>query len=154
MLHNEDDSLVFSYTPTYRGFKTFYGYYMGRGDYFDHRNKEAPKGWQEWWGLDWHYDVEGQLNDVYSDFGEYSSRVIANRASDLIQNHNFEAKPLFLYLPFQSVHSANNVEPLEVPTDTLNQFQVSCRPILAIDFVSCELRALAHKEYQNGQEKQ
>ncbi|XP_075257814.1 arylsulfatase B-like isoform X1 [Convolutriloba macropyga] len=112
-----------NYTPTYRGFKSFYGYYMGHNDYFDHRDKEGPPGQREWWGLDWHHDIDHTLTDVYSDFGQYSARVIANRAGQLITEHDFDSKPLFLYLPFQSVHCANLVDPVQVPDDVEHQFQ-------------------------------
>ena len=41
--------------------------------------------------------------------GTYSPQLIGEKAVEIITNHN-QAKPLFLYLPFQSVHA-----PLQVP---------------------------------------
>ena len=38
------------YTPTYRGFDSFYGSYLGKADYWDHSNQE------EFWGLDLHHN--------------------------------------------------------------------------------------------------
>ena len=38
------------FTPTYRGFDSFYGYYLGKADYWDHSNQET------YWGLDLHHN--------------------------------------------------------------------------------------------------
>ena len=44
------------YTPTYRGFDTFYGYYCGKSDYWDHSNVM-----KDFWGLDLHDNEEVTL---------------------------------------------------------------------------------------------
>ena len=83
---------------------------------------EAP---EIWWGLDWHYDYEGTLTNVASDFGEYSTRLFAEHASELIGNYDFNSKPLFLYLPLQSVHNANTgYEFIQAPDETEFKFWV------------------------------
>ena len=40
---------------------------------------------------------------------------------DIIQAHD-PSKPLFLYLPFQAVHSANYIQPLQAPPDDIKKF--------------------------------
>lgn len=81
-------------TPTYRGFDSFLGYYNGAEDYY---TKKVLNG------IDFH-DGEKPLND-----STYSVFIYAERAKTVITNHD-KSKPLFLYLPFQSVHS-----PVQVP---------------------------------------
>ncbi|PVD33638.1 hypothetical protein C0Q70_04896 [Pomacea canaliculata] len=82
------------YTPTYRGFDSFMGYYNAAEDYYTH--KLGP-------GLDLRIDENVDTEDT----GKYSAYFYAARAQQIIAAHN-ASQPLFLYLPFQSVH-----EPLE-----------------------------------------
>ncbi|XP_053373795.1 arylsulfatase B-like [Mercenaria mercenaria] len=88
-------------TPTYRGFDSFFGYYNGAEDYY---TKIVKKG------IDFH-DGEKPLNNT-----EYSAYLYAERAKSVINNHD-KSKPLFLYLPFQSVHS-----PIQVPKRFENMY--------------------------------
>ncbi|XP_022329100.2 arylsulfatase B-like [Crassostrea virginica] len=89
-------------TPTYRGFDSFYGYYNGAEDYYslsvaggkDFRDNKTP------------------VNAT----GEYSTYLYARRAKSIIMEHNV-SQPLYLYLPFQSVH-----EPLQVPDKYSNMY--------------------------------
>lgn len=86
------------YTPTFRGFDSFLGYYNAAEDYYTHN---VGKG----------YDFRKERDVDKHDAGKYSAYVFAQRAQDIIGQHN-KSQPLFLYLPFQSVH-----EPLEVPSE-------------------------------------
>ncbi|XP_045163121.2 arylsulfatase J-like [Mercenaria mercenaria] len=81
-------------TPMYRGFDSFYGYYEGKEDYYT--KVIGP-------GIDFHENKKN-LNDT-----TYSAYLYADRGKMIINNHN-KSKPLFLYIPFQSVHS-----PIQVP---------------------------------------
>ncbi|XP_067670409.1 arylsulfatase B-like [Haliotis asinina] len=83
-------------TPTYRGFDTFLGYYVATEDYFTH----SDGGY-----LDFRDNTLPARN--YS--GEYSANAFAQRAVDIIHRHNV-SQPLFMYLPYQSVHG-----PIAVP---------------------------------------
>ncbi|XP_046380029.1 arylsulfatase B-like isoform X2 [Haliotis rufescens] len=83
-------------TPTYRGFDTFFGYYNGAEDYFNHTVEKY---------LDYRDNQLPARN--YS--GEYSAFTFAQRAVDIIHRHNV-SQPLFMYLPYQNVHG-----PIEVP---------------------------------------
>ncbi|XP_064601569.1 arylsulfatase B-like [Liolophura sinensis] len=84
------------YVPTFRGFDSFLGYYLGAEDYYIHTRDAG-------------YDL--RLDDKVYTFpnGTYSTYVFGQRAVDVINGHD-PATPLFLYLPFQAVH-----EPLQVP---------------------------------------
>lgn len=41
---------------------------------------------------------------------------------DIIQSHE-SSKPLYLYLPYQAVHSANRIQPLQAPGDLIKKFK-------------------------------
>jgi len=47
--------------------------------------------------------------------------LFTEKAVDIIQNHD-PSKPLFLYLPYQAVHSANYIQPLQAPPDEIKKF--------------------------------
>ena len=81
-------------TPTFRGFDSFLGYYNGAEDYY---TKVVQKY------TDFRFNTEPINNTIYSPY------IYGDRASQIIQDHD-KSKPLFLYLPFQSVHS-----PIQVP---------------------------------------
>ena len=86
------------YLPTARGFDTFTGYLSGNNYYYSKRNP---------------------VNPVFTDFLEanttcyspyvrenmhnYSTHFYGHRAIQIINEHD-QARPLFLYLPFQAVH--------------------------------------------------
>ncbi|XP_025085303.1 arylsulfatase B-like [Pomacea canaliculata] len=84
------------YTPTYRGFDSFYGYYNSDEDYYIHVNEN---------GLDFRFNEELNLKDT----GVYSTLAYSRRAQDILDTHSL-SQPLFLYLGFQAVHF-----PLQVP---------------------------------------
>ncbi|UUO06476.1 arylsulfatase [Blastopirellula sp. J2-11] len=83
-----------AYLPTARGFDHQYGHYNGALDYFTH-DRDG--------GHDWHKD-----DHVNRDEG-YATHLIAQEAVRVIQDRD-KKKPLFLYVPFNAVHS-----PLQVP---------------------------------------
>ncbi|ESO91396.1 hypothetical protein LOTGIDRAFT_182669 [Lottia gigantea] len=83
-------------TPTYKGFDTFFGYYNGAEDYFQHTMGPF-------------YDLRDNEKIAWDQKGKYSAQFFADRASDIIKQHDTQ-KPLFMYLPFQNVHA-----PIQVP---------------------------------------
>nr|XP_022327230.1 arylsulfatase B-like [Crassostrea virginica] len=87
------------YLPTNRGFDSHFGYLTGAEDYFTH-----ARCFEKMCGTDLR-DNMGPANYT----GVYSAHLFARKASEVVKNHNTD-KPLFLYLPFQSVHA-----PLQVP---------------------------------------
>lgn len=82
-----------AYLPTARGFDHQYGHYNGQIDY----NTHIRDG-----GFDWHRD-----DKVNRDEG-YSTHLIAREAVTRISERD-KNKPLFLYVPFNAVHSPHQV---------------------------------------------
>lgn len=82
------------YLPLARGFEHHYGHYFGAIDYFTHiRGKD----------LDWYRDGQPSKEEGYSTYllRDEACRTIERQPKD---------KPLFLYVPFNAVHT-----PLEAP---------------------------------------
>ncbi|XP_066922227.1 arylsulfatase B-like isoform X2 [Clytia hemisphaerica] len=102
------------YTPTYRGFDTFYGYYNGAEDYYYHNVSDMH--FPQYSGLDLRKDSNGQSQPVWTQSGNYSSFVFAEEAVNVISSQSKE-QPLFLYLPFQNVHF-----PFEAPQEWIDKF--------------------------------
>lgn len=101
-------------TPTRRGFDSFYGYYNGHETYYskrthgfyDFRLDVPAEG-----GSGVHEDILWSANETYS------TELYGKRAANIIQEHD-QSKPLFLYLPMQSVHNPN-----EVPDSYYNLYE-------------------------------
>lgn len=89
------------YLPTKRGFDHQYGHYNGALDYFTHERDG---------GFDWH------KNDTVNRDEGYSTELIGKEAARLIRERD-KAKPLFLYVPFNGVHS-----PFQVPDRYLSLY--------------------------------
>lgn len=83
-----------AYRPTARGFDRQYGHYYGAIDYFTH----TGAGDRDWYRDDEPLAEEG-----------YSTELIAAEACRIIAGRD-ASKPLFLYVPFNGVHS-----PFQVP---------------------------------------
>jgi arylsulfatase A-like enzyme len=81
------------YRPTQRGFDHQYGLWFGAIDYFTHKRDGQ---------LDWHRD-----DQPCEDQG-YSTNLLAQEACRRIREKQ-QNKPLFLYLPFNAVHSPHQV---------------------------------------------
>jgi arylsulfatase B len=91
--------------PTNRGFDHHYGFMCGGSNYFSH--EEGRYGGYDFWD-----DEEVSL----ADNGTYSTTLIQQRAVEVISTHD-DSKPLFMYIPFQAVHS-----PLQVPDVYRNMY--------------------------------
>lgn len=100
------------YTPTYRGFDSHFGYWGGKEDYYDHTQQMG-----EMWGLDFHHNMQSITDMV----GQYSTELFADEAAKIILKHN-ASKPLFLYVAYQAVHSANSYDTLQAPPKYVKRF--------------------------------
>ncbi len=90
------------YLPTARGFDHQYGFYNGALDYFTHLRDG---------GLDWH------RNDQPAREEGYTTDLLADESVRLIEKHDL-SRPLFLYVPFNAVHS-----PLQAPESYLAKYK-------------------------------
>ena len=90
-----------AYRPTKRGFDHQYGHYFGALDYFTH----VRDGKHDWYRDDVELKEEG-----------YSTHLIAKEACRLIEAQEND-NPLFLYVPFNGVHS-----PMQVPDAYLEPY--------------------------------
>jgi len=90
------------YLPTSRGFDHQYGHYNGALDYFTHIRDG---------GLDWH------RNDQPLREEGYTTNLLADESVRLIEQHD-TSRPLFLYVPFNAVHS-----PFQAPQNYIDMFE-------------------------------
>jgi arylsulfatase A-like enzyme len=90
-----------AYRPTSRGFDHQHGHYFGAIDYYAH----LRDGSHDWYHDDQELKEEG-----------YSTHLIAKEACRLIESKD-KSKPLFLYVPFNGVHS-----PLQTPESYLEPY--------------------------------
>jgi arylsulfatase A-like enzyme len=90
-----------AYQPLARGFDHHYGHYFGAIDYYTHLRDGD---------LDWYRDGV-RLNEE-----GYSTHLLAKEACRIIDEKD-KAKPLFLYVPFNGVHS-----PMQVPESYLEPY--------------------------------
>jgi len=90
------------YLPTARGFDHQYGHYNGALDYFTHIRDG---------GLDWH------RNDQPLQEEGYATDLIANESIRIITRHDI-SRPLFLYVPFNAVHS-----PFQAPQNYIDMYK-------------------------------
>lgn len=107
------------YTPTYRGFDSFFGYWNGAIDYYDYTNYEATNipGIFAMWGLDIHNNTEG----VKGLQGNYSMDVFTKEAVKVIERHN-TSQPLFLYFASHACHTGNKYQPLQATPERVARF--------------------------------
>lgn len=102
-------------TPSFRGFDTFYGYYHGAEDYFNH----TACGWGQFPAENFEsskvpcYDLHrhsrprcgaGCSTEPWKDHGKYSTNLFGAEAVKIITAHDPDV-PLFFYLPWQGVHA-------------------------------------------------
>ena len=125
------------YTPTYRGFDSFYGYYDAFEDYFTHRaSREISVSISDDIDVDGKGpffkgkgNIDNEIDAVYEglDFrkntqpvidenGTYSTYLFTNAIEEIIREHDSDKGPFFIYAAYQSVHA-----PLEAPKEFLDR---------------------------------
>ncbi|XP_049543206.1 arylsulfatase B-like [Anopheles darlingi] len=99
------------YTPLQRGFDSHTGFWTGHQHANDHTAVEHGH-----WGLDMRrgYDVAYDLH------GQYTTHVLGEEGVRIIGRHN-TSQPLFLYVAYGAVHSANPYDFLPAPDETVDE---------------------------------
>lgn len=106
------------YTPTSRGFDTFFGYYLGGEDHYLKNvrvpltQENIPLSDDTRYGYDFHNNREPD----FSVNGTYDTYAYADYVENLLYSRNPD-DPMFLYLAFQSVHT-----PFQVPENYSEPF--------------------------------
>ncbi|KAF8791977.1 Arylsulfatase B like protein [Argiope bruennichi] len=107
------------YTPTYRGFDTFFGYWNGLIDYYDHTYQEFNASFgQPYFGLDLH---DG-MDTVKSEQGKYATHFFTEKAEEVIKKHD-TSKPLFMYFAQLAAHAGNGYQRMQAPPDVVEHFK-------------------------------
>lgn len=109
-------SYRYEYTPTRRGFDSFYGFYYGHEDYYTHMLHHTQDGKQVS-GL----DLWNGTDPAHDAMGVYGTELFTNKAVRLIENLD-KSKPQFLYLSHQAPHSGNYDEPLQAQKNNMDKF--------------------------------
>ncbi|KAK8754965.1 hypothetical protein V5799_002336 [Amblyomma americanum] len=103
----------FNYTPTYRGFDSFYGFHNGPNDYYHGILENEGRRGLDFWNGTHPLPLEQRI---------YSTTLFKDRAKSIITNRN-TSKPLFLYLAHQAAHSAYEPELLQAPEENVKKFR-------------------------------
>ncbi|CAL4075723.1 unnamed protein product, partial [Meganyctiphanes norvegica] len=98
-----------AYTPLQRGFDTFYGFYTGRVEYYNHTSCDLH--------IMHGYDFRDQEKVDLGANGTYSEELFTQRALEVINSQEEKNQPMFLYLPYQNVHG-----PFQVPNKFYNMY--------------------------------
>ncbi|XP_049269843.1 arylsulfatase B isoform X2 [Rhipicephalus sanguineus] len=109
-------SYRYEYTPTRRGFDSFYGFYYGHEDYYTHMLHHSQGGKQAS-GL----DLWDGTNPARDAMGVYGTELFTKKAVHLIENLD-KSKPQFLYLSHQAPHSGNYDDPLQAQKKNVRKF--------------------------------
>ena len=114
---------TWEYTPTYRGFDTFYGFYNAEEDHFTHEaasvlfpDPDSPGKMHRTRGL----DLRSNKEAVTTEKGTYSTNLYTRVIQDAITSYTEDQKPFFIYGAYQAPH-----DPLQVPEKYLE----NCRGI-------------------------
>lgn len=121
------------YTPTYRGFDSFYGYYNGLIDYF---NYTFIEGGLPTPGYDFRKNEETYYGMKH---GSYVTDLFNDEAVNIIKNHD-DKNPLFLMLNSLAPHSGNEYQLLQAPQKDIEKFAYikdKDRGVLAGSKVNC-----------------
>jgi arylsulfatase A-like enzyme len=122
-------------TPSFRGFQSFYGFYLGSQDYFSHSYASGMM-------YDMHHDASEFCGEgcsrLVDERGNYSTTVFTREAVRIVEQHDPTQGPLFLYLAHEAVHypdevPSHYVDPYRARTEWTNQRQTYAGMLSAVD---------------------
>ena len=102
-----------AYTPLYRGFDDFLGFYLGGQDYNTHLKEDGFDLREDYWDKDGKF-VDNIRRDLS---GRYSAEIYTERTIELLHKVKRQEKPFFIYLAYQNVHA-----PYMVPQRYIDQY--------------------------------
>lgn len=104
------------YTPTMRGFNSFFGYFGGYIDYWDYSlimlDKNYSRGYDMRRNLTVNYDIPK---------GVYATDLFTSEAVKTINEHDY-TKPLFMMLSHLAPHAGNQDFPMQAPQSEIDKF--------------------------------
>ncbi len=122
-------------TPTFRGFETFLGYYTAcTSDYWYHGAPGGNATFSACGGVDFHdskfENISGacmQGEHSYND--TYDQDIFTQRAVDIIEKHDGDKEPLYLYVAYHNVHDACQANRfllgLQAPLETVELYKTT-----------------------------
>lgn len=102
------------YTPTYRGFDSYFGYYNGVLDYYNHSSTQFGTKLNG-------YDMRDNLDISYVTKGQYATDLFTHKAIEKIENHD-TSDPMFMLMTHLAPHAGNGYDPYQAPDDVINRF--------------------------------
>lgn len=107
------------YTPTNRGFDSFFGHLGILIDYFDFTHKMFDRNFSRGHDLRRNFEVANDMG--------YATELFTSEAVRTIQKHD-KSKPLFLLLNHLATHTGNEDFPLQAPQEEIDKFSYISDP--------------------------
>lgn len=99
------------YTPLKRGFDSFYGYYTGLTDYYDHTSGFDHVG----------LDLRDSEAPAWGENGTYATHLFTRKFISLLEKHN-TSKPFFGYFSHIAPHCGKPLDRFQAPKEYVGKF--------------------------------
>lgn len=103
------------YTPTKRGFDSFFGYLGPYIDYNDYTLKMFDRNYSRGFDMRRNSTPANDFDPIYA------THLFTNEAVNVIENHD-KNKPMFLLLNHLAPHAGNEDFPMQAPQDEIDKF--------------------------------
>lgn len=120
------------YTPTERGYDTFFGYYSAMTeDYWEHTHSVANGCELGLHSRDLHDSTSRSGPRAATDNGTYEATLFGDRAVDIITRHDPAAGPMFMYLAFHNEHDPHQAPSTELSIDKVGHIKTDTYKVTA-----------------------